>query len=75
MQAGKYVGARLTAPVEGEDARDKARGTVDRANEHAHARADEAADATKSTYNKIKDSFGGFFGGADASVLSSYGCK
>ena len=24
MQAGKYVGARLTAPVEGEDVHDKA---------------------------------------------------
>jgi hypothetical protein len=68
MQAGKYVGARLTAPLEGDDARNKARETVDHADKHVSAKADEAADATKSTYNKIKDSLGGFFGGAKESA-------
>ena len=41
---------------------------MDHGSKYASARADEAADATKSTYNKIKDSLGGFFGNAKESA-------
>ena len=46
----------------------------DRSNKYADAKADEAADVTKSTYNKIKDSIGGFFGSAKESAEECAPC-
>jgi hypothetical protein len=59
-----YLICRLTAPISGEDLEEQVKDHADDVKKAADGKANEAANSTKSTYEKITSSFGNWMGGS-----------